>query len=123
MKRFSMLVVTAFALWSAGLFAQAPTPYHTAAQAQAPARAKTWSGTLVDANCKQSTPDQACRVTGTTTAYGLESGGKFLRFDETGNLMAIKEMEKVGAKSGKITARVTGVMEGDTIRVQSVQLH
>jgi hypothetical protein len=64
-----------------------------------------------------------CPVSGTTTAFGLAtSDGKYFKFDDAGNSQAGKELQKAGAKTGDVTASVSGTLEGDTIKVQSIQI-
>jgi hypothetical protein len=106
------------------LLAQATGPRDAAPaqQVQAQTQAQNWTGALVDATCKQSTPDQKCAVSSGTTAFGLVTGGKLLKFDDAGNSMASKEMQKTGAKSGDPSATVAGALDGDTIKVESIQI-
>lgn len=124
MRKLTVLASTIAVLWGCSLLAQvaAPRGAPPARQVQAQAQPQNFSGSLVDAACKQSTPDQKCAVNAGTTTFGLVTGGKLLKFDEAGNSMASKEMEKTGAKSGEPSATVAGILEGDTIKVESVQI-
>lgn len=122
MKKLTLLA-TAFVVLSTCVFAQATPPQQPGAEAQAQAQGQSWTGTLVDATCKQRESTGKCPVSGTTTAFGLVlSEGKYYKFDDAGNSTASKEMQNAGTKSGDITATVTGSLEGDTIKVQSIQI-
>lgn len=93
------------------------------AGAPEPSQLQNWSGTLLDATCRQADAKGKCPVSGTTTAFGLStSDGKYYKFDEAGNTQAGKEMQKAGTKSGDVTASVSGTLDGDTIKVQSIQI-
>lgn len=124
MRKLTVLVSTVAVIWGSSLLAQVTGSQHPAParQVQAQNQAQSWTGTLVDAACKQSTPDQKCAASTATTAFGLVTGGKLLKFDDAGNSMASKEIEKAGAKSGEPAATVAGALEGDTIKVESIQI-
>ncbi len=77
----------------------------------------------MDATCRASDAKGKCPVSGATTAFGLAtSDGKYYKFDEGGNGLAGKEMQKAGAKTGDVMASVSGTLDGDTIKVQSIQI-
>ncbi len=102
--------------------------------------AETWTGKLVDANCKDqskqgaadsTTPSQAsstCEATRSTTAYGVElSDGRVLKLDSTGNAKAAEAMKNTsstrGAGTRKSTAMmvtVTGTLDGHTVKVDTI---
>ncbi len=108
MKRLALLLCTMVLLVPSGW-----------AQGQA----QTWSGALVDAACKQGEPNKKCSVAATTIAFGLVlADGKFLKFDEGGNATAGKEMQKVEAKGGDVMAKVSGMLEGSTIKVETLEI-
>jgi hypothetical protein len=104
------------ALLTTTVWAQGQEP----AQAQAKESAQSWSGTLADASCKQSTPSQACKATATTSNFGIDtSDGKFYKFDSKGNDLAKAEMGKAPAGT-PTTYSVTGKLQGETIAVTSL---
>jgi hypothetical protein len=104
--------------------------------------AETWTGKLVDANCKDqskqgaspstpSTPTQmssTCAPTRSTTAYGVEmSDGRVLKLDSTGNAKASEAMKANasstrGSKSGAIVVTVTGSLDGHTVKVDTIDI-
>ncbi len=96
--------------------------------------AETWSGKLVDANCKdqskqgasQSTPSQqsssTCAPTRSTTAYGVElSDGRVLKLDSTGNAKAAEAMKSTGGShSAVMMVTITGSLDGHTVKVDTI---
>ena len=84
------------------------------------AGSQSWTGTLADASCKATTPTEACEVTASTGSYGMVmSDGKFAKFDSQGNSLVAAQLR---GKQGKVTAKVTGKLSGDTIQVEQVQI-
>ena len=98
--------------------------------------AETWSGKVVDSACKDHSrgaqpaqPAQpgapaanACEPTGTTTAFGIElSDGKVLKLDGTGNAKAAEAVKGSNNKSG-LMATVTGSLDGQTVKVESIDI-
>ncbi|HTM48585.1 MAG TPA: hypothetical protein VL285_07895 [Bryobacteraceae bacterium] len=87
--------------------------------------AETWSGTLVDVMCKGK--DLAghttkCAVGCAKGGYGLVlSDGKFVKFDETGNAKALATL-KATSKEKDLKAKVSGSLDGDTVKVSSIEL-
>jgi hypothetical protein len=106
--------------------------------------AETWTGKLVDANCKDqskegaapsspSTPSKTemsstCAPTRSTTAYGVEmSDGRVLKLDSTGNAKASEAMKAnarsaSGSKSGAVVVTVTGSLDGHTVKVDTIDI-
>jgi len=98
--------------------------------------AETWSGKLVDANCKdQSKPSASqpsqqmsstCEATKTTTAYGVQlSDGRVLKLDSTGNAKAAEAMKSSGSTSSTrsssgMIVTVTGSLDGHTVKVDTI---
>ncbi|MBI1353315.1 MAG: hypothetical protein GC160_03135 [Acidobacteria bacterium] len=81
----------------------------------------SWDGMLVDAACKQRTPQAACPVDASTTTFGVATkDGRFLPFDAEGNR---KSAYGVRGLSEKINPQivVTGSSDGKTIAVESIQ--
>ena len=91
----------------------------------ATAFAETWSGTLVDVNCKKQ--DLAghttkCAISCAKSGYGLVlADGKFVKFDEAGNAKALAAL-KATTKEKDLKAKVTGTLDGETVQVESVAL-
>jgi hypothetical protein len=106
------------------------------------ALAETWTGRLVDATCaaaqgqSQGMEGQAsankCNPTGETTEFALEVRGKTYQLDSEGNEKAQKaikdradRMKDEGSSeehSSHINARVTGTMNDNTIKVDTLEV-
>jgi hypothetical protein len=105
--------------------------------------AKTYTGTILDANCSQasslmgtessssksvaSAKKEAlkqCQPTASTTAYAiLTDDGHFMKFDSTGNDEVTSKL-RGGSTTTPLKkntkASVNGTVEGDTLKVQSL---
>ena len=93
------------------------------------ATAGEWHGYLMDSACAAKMKDKAashktkCAVGCSKGGYGIvTSDGKFVKFDETGNAKALEAL-KATSKDQELTAKVTGTMDGDMIKVESVMIH
>jgi hypothetical protein len=84
------------------------------------ARAGTWTGRLVDATCKASS-QASCPATQETHLFGIElPDSKVLILDARGNEKAagvIKDAPKTDLR-----ATVTGSLEGQTVKVETIEL-
>jgi hypothetical protein len=88
-----------------------------------PSRSQTWSGTLADADCKAATPTEKCEVSDLTRNFGLQTtAGKFMRLDSDGNEKVHTALQNARQKTGMINASVKGEMDGETLKVESVQI-
>jgi len=88
------------------------------------AAADSFSGTVVDVMCKGkdlSGHTRECAVTCAKSGYGLVTAdGKFLKFDESGNARTLSSLKKL-TKEKDLKAKVTGTMDGDVLKVQSIE--
>lgn len=88
--------------------------------------AGSWSGTLVDVMCKGKDVaghTRECALNCAKSGYGVVlADGKFLKFDESGNAMALKKL-KASTKDKDLKVKVTGNLDGDLIRVESLELN
>ncbi len=88
------------------------------------ALAGTWTGTLMDVQCKGKGPathTRECAINCGKAGLGLVTAdGKFLKFDKNGNAKAQAALK--AAKDDNLAVEVAGELKGDTIRVTSVQL-
>jgi hypothetical protein len=87
--------------------------------------AGSWDGTVVDVMCKgkdlASHPKQ-CALSCSKSGFGLvTSDGKFYKFDESGNAKALAAVKKT-TKDKDLKATVTGAMDGDVIKVDSIKI-
>lgn len=87
--------------------------------------AETWSGTVVDVNCKGkdlASHSRACAVSCSRSGYGIVTAdGKFIKFDESGNTKALAAL-KASTKDKDLKATVTGTMKDDVIQVDAINL-
>jgi hypothetical protein len=95
-------------------------------QAQTP----TFSGTLADADCKADDATAVCRVLPTSKAFGVQTtDGKYLKLDSKGNAQVEIALRRLRRKTGDlnrtgvIKASISGARDGDTIKVDSVELY
>jgi hypothetical protein len=82
----------------------------------------TWSGKLVDAFCKVSNEGADCAATSATHLFAIElPDAKLLNLNAAGNGKAsdaVKDIQKKG-----VNAKVTGSLDGQTIKVESIEVH
>ena len=87
--------------------------------------AETWTGTVVDVMCKGkdlSGHTRQCAVSCAKGGYGLVlSDGKFVKFNESGNAKTLTIL-KNATKDKDLKAKVSGTLDGDVIKVQSLEL-
>jgi hypothetical protein len=87
--------------------------------------AATWTGTLMDSNCKGKDPathTKQCAMSCAKSGFGLVgSDGKFIKFDEAGNAKALAAL-KATNKASDLKATVTGELKDGVIRVESVEI-
>ena len=84
---------------------------------------ESWTGTIVDTNCK--TKDLASHAKGclmgcAKSGLGIVlSDGKFVKFDESGNARTLKLL-KASTKEKDLKAKVTGTLQGEVIKVAAI---
>ena len=87
--------------------------------------AGSFNGTLVDVMCKDKDlagHTRKCAVGCSKSGYGLVmSDGKFVKFDEAGNAKALAAL-KASDKEKDLKAKVTGTLDGDVVKVESLSL-
>ncbi len=87
--------------------------------------ADNWSGSVVDVMCKGkdlTTHSKSCNVSCAAGGYGLVlSDGKFVKFNETGNAKAVAAI-KATTKEKDLKAKVTGTLDGEVIKVTSIEI-
>ena len=84
--------------------------------------AESFSGKLIDANCKPdpSKKEASCAPTQTTSAFAVETpDGKVYRLDSSGNSKAMAAIKQNPAST---TVTVSGSLEGQTLKVDSLDL-
>ena len=89
------------------------------------AAADTFSGTVVDVMCRAKDlagHTRECAVACAKSGYGLVTAdGKFLKFDESGNARTLTALKK-STKDKDLKAKVSGNVDGDVLKVQSIEL-
>jgi hypothetical protein len=90
------------------------------------ASAETFSGTLVDVQCKDNeltTHPRRCAISCAKYGYGLKQpDGTFLKFDEQGNARALSALKR-STKEQDLKARVTGTIEDGVLKVDTIVIH
>ena len=100
------------------------------------AAAESWSGSLLDATChdrQQSAKEplkagDVCVATSQTTAFTLQTGGKYYKLDSAGNQKAMAAFKNRADRTApgqtltNIGAKVDGTESNGTITVDKVEL-
>jgi N-acetyl-beta-hexosaminidase len=91
----------------------------------AAAFAGTWSGTVVDVNCKAkdlAKHTRQCALGCAKSGFGVVlADGKFVKFDEAGNAKTV-EMLKAATKEADLKVEVSGTLHGEVLHVDSIKL-
>jgi hypothetical protein len=96
--------------------------------------AESYAGALVDARCVGQTKDATCNPTASTTAFAIQvSGGKIHKLDAEGNKKAAQALKDSNnsadrakdpsASESQVTATIEGTLNGDEIKVDSIEVH
>src|SRR5947209_14125929 len=87
--------------------------------------AGSWSGTVVDVMCKGkdvANHTKECALGCSKSGYGIvTSDGQFYKFDESGNAKAVSALKQT-TKDKDLKATVSGTMDGDVIKVDSIKM-
>ena len=101
--------------------------------------AETWNGKLIDATCyeKYSTAatagqkppsldkiDKDCAPTASTTVFALHASGKVYKLDAAGNSQVQADVRGgviKADKDGDTHITITGTLQGDSVKVDSVK--
>lgn len=94
------------------------------------ALAESWTGKLIDATCMdQQKSMTACNPSSTTTSFLVAVDGKTYRLDDAGNTKAMEALKNRADRtvpnapsSSTVSAKITGTKEGDTIKVDTIQV-
>ena len=83
----------------------------------------TWNGSLLDDSCRANNVSARCDISDDTRAFGIQTDdGKYFKFDADGNTKTRTAL-KTQKKSGEVKASINGLLDGETIKVASVQVH
>lgn len=89
------------------------------------ALAESWNGTLVDVMCKGrdlAGHTRECALSCSKSGFGIVlADGKFVKFDEAGNARTLATLKKI-TKDKDLKAKVSGSMDGDVIKVTSIEI-
>ena len=90
------------------------------------APAETWNGYLSDSMCKGSkgttNHSKSCVMRCAKSGLGLvTSDGKYLKFDAAGSDKALAALKATNKKED-LKAAVSGSLEGDTIKLESIEI-
>ena len=84
---------------------------------------QSWSGILIDADCRAADAADKCEVTETTKTFGLQtSDGKYMKLDKAGNAKVRAALDGSVTKTGLIKVSVSGSMDGEMLVVDAVQI-
>ena len=87
--------------------------------------AETWTGTLVDVMCKGkdlSSHTAKCAMNCAKSGYGVVlSDGKFVKLDEGGNAKALAALKSTNTEKD-LKVKVSGTLDGDTVKVSAIEL-
>jgi len=95
------------------------------------AMAENWTGKLMDATCyDQNKTAKPCEATSSTTQFVLDVNGKIYRLDSTGNAKAVEALKNRSDRAanpnkpstGAVNAKVSGTAEGDTLKVDMLEV-
>jgi hypothetical protein len=87
--------------------------------------ADSFSGKLIDANCKAPADQKdsalsSCAPTRTTTVFAVQTpDGKTYKLDATGNSKAMAAIKEDAAKTN---VTVSGSLDGQTLKVESIEI-
>jgi hypothetical protein len=89
------------------------------------ALADSWTGTVVDVMCKGKDlagHTRQCAIGCSKSGYGLVlQDGKFIKFDEKGNAKTLSAL-KASSKDKDLKAKVNGTLDGEVLKVESIEL-
>ena len=87
--------------------------------------AATWNGTLTDVMCKDkdvANHTKSCALGCAKSGFGVVTAdGKFLKLDEAGNSKALAAL-KSSSKEKDLKVTVSGDLDGETIKVNSLEM-
>ena len=87
--------------------------------------AESFSGTVVDVMCRAkdlASHTRDCSLSCAKSGFGMVTAeGKFLKFDETGNARTLSMLKKA-TKEKDLKAKVTGTLDGDLLKVETIEL-
>lgn len=97
------------------------------------ALADNFTGKLIDAACyDQAKGAKPCDATATTASFAVNVSGQVYKLDPAGNAKAAEALKsradrsadpaKPPAGAAEVSAKITGTMDGQTIKVESIEV-
>ena len=95
------------------------------------ALAESWNGKLLDATCYDKEKEaKPCDANGATAMFAVDISGKIYRLDQAGNAKAAEALKSRADRSadpakppeGSVSAKITGTADGETIKVEAVEV-
>ena|ERR1035438_2303054 len=94
------------------------------------ALAESWTGKLLDSTCMEQQKNvEACNPNGTTTGFLVQIDGKIYKLDDTGNAKAAEALKNRADRTDPnappttaISAKIKGSKDGDTIKVETLEV-
>jgi hypothetical protein len=93
--------------------------------------AENWTGQLLDASCyQQSKAAKGCDATSSSSTFVIAVSGKVYRLDDAGNSKAGEAIKNRANRSADpnqpaastVNAKVSGTLEGDTLKVETIEI-
>jgi Tfp pilus assembly ATPase PilU len=86
-------------------------------------QSQSWSGILVDADCKTGNVADKCEIVEATRSFGFQtSDGKYFKLDSGSNAKVKTALQASETKTGSIRASLSGTMDGDNLKVDAVEI-
>jgi len=124
-KTVTLIAALGLALGFSPLKAQSPDPANPP-NSSAPSAAQSnqsWTGFLMDADCRAGNATAKCEVSEATKTFGFQTAdGKYWKLDEAGSAKVRTAIDGSTNKTGLIKASVSGSMDGETLVVDSVRI-
>jgi hypothetical protein len=107
------------------------TLFGTLAVFAALAFAENWTGQLADASCyEQNKTTKGCDATSSSATFVISISGKVYHLDESGNTKAGEAIRNRANRSADpnqapaaaVNAKVSGKLEGETLKVDSIEI-
>ena len=92
--------------------------------------AETWNGRLLDATCIDQQKSAACDPNENTVAFAINLAGKIYRLDDAGNGKAVEALKGRADRTkdpnvpnpAAVSAKVTGSIEGEVLKVETIEV-
>ena len=93
---------------------------------------ETFTGKLVDASCAAQQSTASCTPTASTAAFAIQSSGKVMKLDADGNKKAADALKGANSTADRakdpnaqdtpVMAKVEGTLNGDEIKVDTIEV-